>query len=104
MEMHRDSPLDNRYTSNVIANRFKPLVTYPNPNESNSPVFDKPEHSSPSLVNLPPTSFPLRNGNPMKRDPSDLDHLTKLLMKSMNSSNEPNFFGKFTFVSFERNL
>ena len=35
----------------------------------------------------------MRNGNLIKKDQSDVDHLTKLLMKSMNSSNEPNFFG-----------
>jgi hypothetical protein len=93
--MHRDSPIDNRYTSNVIANRLKPLIAYTNPNGTNSPVFENSEHRSPSLVNLPPTSFPQRNGNLMKKDPSDVDHLTKLLMKSMNSSNEANFFGKF---------
>ena len=94
--MHRDSPIDNRYTSNVITNRFKPLLTYTNPNSTKSSVFENSEHrSSSSVVNLPPTSFPIRSGNLMKKDPTDVDHLTKLLMKSMNSSNEQNFFGKF---------
>jgi hypothetical protein len=99
--MHRDSPIDNRYTSNVIANRFKPLIAYTNPNSTKSPVFDNTERRSPSIVNLPPTSshsnhptpFSIRSGNLIKKDPSDVDHLTKLLMKSINSSNEPNFFG-----------
>jgi hypothetical protein len=35
----------------------------------------------------------MRHGNLIKREQTDVDHLTKLLMKSMNSSNEPNFFG-----------
>ena len=94
MEVHRDSPLDNRYPSNVTASRFKPLISYPNPNGRNSPVLENSERRSSTLVNLPPTSFPMRNGNQIKKPPVDLDHLTKLLMKSMNSSNEPNFFGK----------
>lgn len=94
MEVHRDSPVDNRYPSNVTANRFKPLISYPNPNGRNSPVLENSERRSSTLVNLPPTSFPMRNGNQMKKPPADLDHLTKLLMKTMNSSNEPNFFGK----------
>src|ERR1700722_13180487 len=98
--MHRDSPIDNRYTSNVIANRFKPLLTYTNQNSTKSTVFENSERRSSSVVNLPPTSFPIRSGNLMKRDPSDVDHLTKLLMKSMNSSNEPNFFGKFLIYLF----
>jgi hypothetical protein len=91
--MHRDSPIDNRYTSNVIANRFKPLMAYTNLNSTKSPVFDNSERQSPSIMNLPPTSFPIRNGNLLKRDLSDVDHLTKLLMKTMNSSNEPSIFG-----------
>jgi hypothetical protein len=91
--MHRDSPIDNRYTSNVIANRFKPLMAYTNPNSTKSPVFDNAERRSPSIVNLPPTSFPIRNGHLIKKDLPDVDHLTKLLMKSMNSTNEQNFFG-----------
>ncbi|CAF3977994.1 unnamed protein product [Rotaria sordida] len=100
IDMHHDSPIDNRYTSNVVANRFKPLMAYTSVNSNKSPVFDNSERRSPSIVNLPPTSshsnstsFTMRNGNIMKRDTTDVDHLTKLLMKSMNSSNEPNFFG-----------
>ncbi|CAF0997804.1 unnamed protein product [Adineta steineri] len=101
IEMHRDSPIDNRYTSNVVANRFKPLLAYTNLNSNKSLVFENSEHRSPSIVNLPPTSSPhsnstpfsMRSGNLMKKDPSDVDHLTRLLMKSINSSNEPNFFG-----------
>ncbi len=95
MEIHRDSPIDNRYSPNVIANRFKPLLPYTNPNNTKSPVFDDAERRPSSVANLPPTSFPIRSGNLMRKEPSDVDHLTKLLMKSMNSSNEPNFFGKF---------
>jgi hypothetical protein len=98
--MHRDSPTDNRYTSNVVANRFKPLLAYTSLNNTKSPVFDDSERRSPSIVNLPPTSshsnstpFTMRNGNIMKKDPSDVDQLTRLLMKTINSSNEPNFFG-----------
>ncbi|CAF4125803.1 unnamed protein product, partial [Rotaria sordida] len=75
-------------------------MAYTSVNSNKSPVFDNSERRSPSIVNLPPTSshsnstsFTMRNGNIMKRDTSDVDHLTKLLMKSMNSSNEPNFFG-----------
>jgi len=99
--MHRDSPIDNRYKSNVVANRFKPLIGYKNSNNTKSSVFDNSERRSPSIVNLPPasshannpTSFPIRSGHLMKKDSSDVDNVTKLLMKSMNSSNEPNFFG-----------
>ena len=108
--MHRDPPIDNRHTSNVLANRLKPLLGYPNPNGSNAPAFEPPEHRPPSLINRPPTSFPQRSGSQLKKDPSDVDHLTKLLMKSMNSSNEANFFGKFELhlpfrkVLFERHV
>ncbi|CAF3944203.1 unnamed protein product [Rotaria sp. Silwood1] len=90
MDMHRDSPIDNQYTSNVVANRFKPLMAYTSVNSNKSPVFDNSERRSPSVVNLLPTSshpnstpFTMRNGNLIKRDASDDDHLTKLLMKSM---------------------
>ncbi|CAF0904097.1 unnamed protein product [Rotaria sp. Silwood1] len=100
IDMHRDSSIDNRYTSNVVANRFKPLMAFTSPNSSKSPVLDNSGRRSPSVVNLPPTSshsnstpFTMRSGNLIKRDSSDVDHLTKLLMKSMNSSNEPHFFG-----------
>ncbi|CAF4547903.1 unnamed protein product [Rotaria sp. Silwood1] len=100
IDMHRDSSIDNRYTSNVVANRFKPLMAFTSPNSSKSPVLDNSGRQSPSVVNLPPTSshpnstpFTMRSGNLIKRDSSDVDHLTKLLMKSMNSSNEPHFFG-----------
>jgi hypothetical protein len=90
IETHRDS-VDNRYTSNVVANRFKPLMTYTNPNSS---TFDR----STAIVNLPPASSPtsltMRSGHLIRKEQSDVDHLTKLLMKSMNSSNEPNFFGE----------
>lgn len=98
--MHRDSPIDNRYSSNVVANRFKPLIVYTGPNSNKPSMFENPEHRPSSVVNLPPTashshstSYTMRSGNLMKRDPTDVDHLTKLLMRSMNSSNEPNFFG-----------
>ncbi|CAF1543507.1 unnamed protein product [Rotaria magnacalcarata] len=100
IEMLRDSPLDTRYTSNVVANRFKPLIAFTSSNGNKSPVFDNIERRSPSVVNLPPTSshpnptpFTIRSGHQMRKEPSDVDQLTKLLMKSMNSSNEPNFFG-----------
>ena len=92
--MHRDSSIDNRHTSNVLASRLKPLLGYTNPNGSNAPAFEPSEHRPPSLINRPPTSFPQRSGSLLKKDPSDVDQLTKLLMKSMNSSNEANFFGK----------
>ncbi|UJR26863.1 hypothetical protein I4U23_008174 [Adineta vaga] len=99
-DMHRDAPTDNRYASNVIANRFKPLLAYTSPNSNNSPIFDNSEHRSPSVVNLPPTSshsnstpFTMRTGHMMKKDSTDVDHLARLLMKSIHSSNEPNFFG-----------
>ena len=98
--MHRDIPIDNRHTSNVIANRIKPFMAYTSPNSNKSPVFDNTERRSPSIVNLPPpsshsnsTPFTMRSGNLMKRDPSDVDHLTKLLMKTINSSHEPIIFG-----------
>jgi hypothetical protein len=84
IEMHRD------YTSNVVANRFKPLIAYTSPNSN---TYDR----SSAIVNLPPTPSPtslnLRHGNLIRKEQPDVDHLTKLLMKSMNSSNEPNFFG-----------
>ena len=90
--MRRDSP-DSRYTSNMIANRFKPLIAYTNPTSA-STAFDR----SPAIVNLPPAAGPTpagtRNGHVGKREGADVDHLTKLLLKSMNSSNEPNFFGE----------
>jgi hypothetical protein len=89
IEMHRDS-VDNPYTSNVVANRFKPLIAYTNPKSN---TFDR----SSAIVNLPPasssTSLTMRNGNLIKKEQSEVDHLTKLLMKSMNSSNDSNFFG-----------
>ena len=65
-------------------------MAYTSPNNNN---FDRPSTSA----NLPPasssTSLPQRNGHAMRKEQSDVDHLTKLLMKSMNVSNEPNFFG-----------
>jgi hypothetical protein len=89
IEMHRDSN-DNRYTSNVIANRFKPLMVYTNPTSN---TFDR----TTAVVNLPPapnsTSLTMRNGHLIKKEQSDVDHLTKLLMKSMNTSSEQHFFG-----------
>jgi hypothetical protein len=79
IEMHRD------YSPNLVANRFKPLIAYTSPDRSSA------------IVNLPPTPSPtslnIRNGNLIKKEQSEVDHLTKLLMKSMNSSNEPNLFG-----------
>ncbi|CAF4368114.1 unnamed protein product [Rotaria socialis] len=81
---------DNRYTSNIVANRFKSSMAYTSLNNNN---FDRPSISA----NLPPASssisLPQRNGHAMRKEQSDVDHLTKLLMKSMNVSNEPNFFG-----------
>jgi hypothetical protein len=85
---HQDS-IDNRYTSNVVANRFKPSVAFTNPNNT----YDR----SSTIVNLPPapnsSSLTIRQGNIIRKEHNDLDHLTKLLMKSMNSVNEPNVFG-----------
>jgi hypothetical protein len=87
--MHRDS-VDNRYPSNVIANRFKPLIAYANPNSN---TYDR----SKAIVNLPPapnsTSLTMRHGNLVKKEQTEVDHLMKLLMKNMNSSNEPNILG-----------
>jgi len=87
--MHRDSN-DNRYTSNVVANRFKPLIAYTNPNNN---TYDR----SSAIVNLPPApnsnSLTMRHGNLIKKEQTDVDQLTRLLMKTINSSNEPNFFG-----------
>ena len=87
--MHRDS-LDNRYTSHVIGNRFKPVMVYASPKNQ---TFDR----TAAIVNLPPapasTSLSMRNGNLIKRDHTDTDHLTKLLMKSINISNESNVYG-----------
>lgn len=56
----------------------------------------QPLSNVPAIVNLPPATVSMRNGgHGLKRDPpADVDHLTKLLLKSMNSANEPNFFGK----------
>ncbi|CAF4558430.1 unnamed protein product [Rotaria magnacalcarata] len=89
LEKHRNS-IDNRYTSNIVANQFKPSMAYTGPNNNN---FDRPSISA----NLPPASsstcLPQRNGHAMRKEQSEVDHLTKLLMKSMNVSNEPNFFG-----------
>jgi len=55
----------------------------------------QPLSNAPAIVNLPPATVSMRNGgHGLKRDPpADVDHLTKLLLKSMNSANEPNFFG-----------
>ncbi|CAF0782119.1 unnamed protein product [Adineta ricciae] len=101
IDAHRDSSLDNRYVSNVAANRFKPFIAYANPNSIRPSSFDGSESRSPSAVaNLPPASsnsnstpFTMRSGHTMKRDSTDVDNLARLLMKSINSSNEPNFFG-----------
>lgn len=86
---------DNRYTSNVITNRFKPLIAFTNPNTTTT--NNNNDRSSAKIVNLPPapnsTSVTMRQGNIIKKEQNDLDHLTKLLIKSMNSANEPNFFG-----------
>ena len=86
IEMHHD-PLDNRF---VLANRFKPLISYTPPTSN---TYDRTS----AIVNLPPasnsTSLPIRHGNMIKKEQNEVDHLTKLLMKSMNSANEPNFFG-----------
>ncbi len=91
-EMRHDAS-DHRYTSNVVANRFKPLIAYTSPNSN---TYDR----SSAIVNLPPapnsTSLPIRHGNVVKREQTEIDQLTKLLMKSMNSSSEPNFFGEST--------
>ena len=100
IETHCASPIDSRFTSNIVTNRFKPLMIYASPNSNKSSVLDNSERRSPSVVNLPPTAsranptpFSLHAGNIMKRDLSDIDHLSKLLIKSMNPSNEPNLFG-----------
>ncbi len=87
--MYRDS-IDNRYPSNIIANRFQPLIAYTTPNSN---TYDR----STAIVNLPPapnsTSLTMRHGNLVRKEPTEMDQLTKLLRKNMNSSNEPNFFG-----------
>ncbi|CAF2814343.1 unnamed protein product [Rotaria sp. Silwood2] len=89
IEMRRDSG-DNRYKSNIVANRFKSSIAYTSPNNN---TFDR----SSTSANLPPasssTSLPIRSGHLIKKEPSEVDQLAKLLMKSMNVSNEPNFFG-----------
>jgi hypothetical protein len=89
IEMHRDS-IDNRYTSNVVANRFKPLIAYTSPNSN---TYDRTS----AIVNLPPapnsTSLTMSHGNLIRKEQANIDHLTRILMKNMNSSNEPNFFG-----------
>jgi hypothetical protein len=73
-------------------------MTYTSLNSNKSPVFDNSGRRSPCVVNLPPTSshptsFPTRNGNLIKKDHTDVDHLTKSLTKSMTSANTPNCFG-----------
>ena len=57
-------------------------------------------------MNLPPASAvsshtpsALRNGHSTTKAPSSVDHLRKLLMKSMNSSHAPNFFGEWHFFN-----
>lgn len=85
----------------MVANRFKPSIAYANPNSNRPSTFDGSEsRSSSAVANLPPASshsastpFTMRSGHMMKRDTADVDHLARLLMKSINSSNEPNFFG-----------
>ena len=78
--MHRDS----------IGNRYQPLIAYATPNSN---TYDR----SPAIVNLPPapnsTSLTMRHGNLVRKEPTEMDQLTKLLIKSMNSSNESNFLG-----------
>jgi hypothetical protein len=78
--MHRDS----------IANRYQPLIAYATPNSN---TYDR----STAIVNLPPapnsTSLTMRHGNLIRKEPTEMDQLTKLLIKNMNSSNEQNFFG-----------
>lgn len=72
-------PVDTRYSSNIVSNRFKPLVAYTSPN---------------TIVTLPPApNLTIRHGNLVRKDSTDIDHLTKLLMKTMHSTNEPNVFG-----------
>ncbi|CAF1103454.1 unnamed protein product [Rotaria sp. Silwood1] len=89
IEMRRDSG-DNLYKSNIITNPFKSSIAYPGPKNN---TFD---YSS-TNANLPPTSnsnsLSIRNGNLIKKEQTEVDNLTKFLMKSMNASNEPNFFG-----------
>ncbi|CAF1223435.1 unnamed protein product [Rotaria sordida] len=86
IETRRDSG-DNPYKSNIVANRFKSSIAYTSPNNN---TFDRPSTIS---ANLPPISLPIHHEHLIKKEQSEVDHLTSLLMKSMNSSNQPNFFG-----------
>ena len=72
----RRSSMDNRLTSNVVSNRFKPLIAYTIPDRSNA------------------SSLIMHHGNLINQENSELDQLTKLLIQSINSSNETNFFGE----------
>ncbi|CAF1358195.1 unnamed protein product [Rotaria sordida] len=44
----------------------------------------------------------MSNENLIKKDQTEIDHLTKFLIKNIDLSNEPNFF-EFCFVSFQNN-
>lgn len=84
--IHLDS-LDTRYTSNIVSNRFKPLIAYTSPNSN---AFER----TPTIVTLPPApNLTVRHGNLLRKNSNDIDDLTKLLMKTMHSTNAPNVFG-----------
>lgn len=61
--------MDNRLTSNIVSNRFKPWIAYTN-------------------------SFIPHPGNSINQENNELDPLTTLLIQSINASNETNLFGE----------
>lgn len=66
-------------------------MAYTSPNKNNK--LDQSSISADLPPASNPTNVPIRNGLGMKKEQSEVDHLTKLLMKSMNPSNQSNFFG-----------
>ena len=70
-------------------------------------AFDRP----PAVVNLPPPSLSIRNGHFIRREQPDIDHLAKLLMRTIHTATEGNVIGLFrqfvlkgNLTLFERNM
>lgn len=77
-------------SSNVLTNRFKPLIAFTTPDRSNLPP----------APNLP--SIAMRHGSLINREVTDVDQLRRLLMKNIHSFNETNFFGESSIARFVR--
>ncbi|CAF0757061.1 unnamed protein product [Adineta ricciae] len=68
------------------SSRFTPVMVYTTPTTN---AFDR----SSAVVNLPPPSLSIRNGHFIRREQPDIDHLAKLLMRTIHTATEGNVIG-----------